>query len=216
MIAVGPEALGITLLPRFSQMMVQGGHSYAGAFLKRFLAAAMAGSAIVAGSAQYWLSRPIVKLVFRARCVRRRGRLSPSSPSRTCSLLPGNCPSRSASRFSIRFRRLGTYQPYSGSDIRHVRPCHQRCALNLLLMREFAVAGIALATAIAQAAVFAILLAAVTRILRRREVTSDVLKTAGARSVRQRPARRPRAVRRGPSLLRQTFHPMGYAARSQQ
>jgi Na+-driven multidrug efflux pump len=41
--------------------------------------------------------------------------------------------------------------------------------LNLLLMRRFSVAGIALATTLAQAAVFLLLLIAVSRFLRSRE-----------------------------------------------
>jgi len=163
LIAVGPEASGITLLPRLSHMMVRGGHSYAGAFLKRFLAAAMAGSAIVAGIL-IWYSRPIVTFIYQRGAFAAADALAVASvQSMSLLQLPFAVGIALLNRFVASAKVNRILIPISASGL------VLNAALNLLLMREFAVAGIALATAIAQAAVFAILLAAVTRILRRRE-----------------------------------------------
>jgi putative peptidoglycan lipid II flippase len=164
LIAIGPEALGITLLPRFSQMMVQGGHGQARPFLNRFLAAAMCGSAIVAGALIYF-SRPIVKLVFEHGAFAAADALAVVSVQNMSLLqLPFAVGIALLSRFVASARVNRILVPISAAGL------VLNAALNLLLMRRFAVAGIAMATTIAQAAVFAILLFAVSRIPRHPEV----------------------------------------------
>ena len=163
LIAVGPEALGITLLPRFSQMMVQGGHSQAGPFLKRFLAAAMAGSAIIAGIL-IWFSRPIVTFIYQHGAFAAADAFAVASvQSMSLLQLPFAVGIALLIRFVASARVNRILIPVSAAGL------VLNAALNLLLMRKFAVVGIAMATTIAQAAVFVILLVAVIRILRRRE-----------------------------------------------
>jgi putative peptidoglycan lipid II flippase len=163
LIAVGPEALGITLLPRFSQMMIQGGRSQAGSFLKPFLAAAMAGSAIVAG-VLIWFSRPIVKMVFQHGAFAARDAFAVASVQSISLLqLPFAVGIALLIRFVASARVNRILSPIFASGL------VLNAVLNLLLMRRFAVVGIAMATTVAQAVVFVILFVAVTRVRPRTE-----------------------------------------------
>ena len=157
LIAVGPEALGITLLPRFSQMLVPGGRGRTTPFLNRFVAVAMAGSAAVAGLL-IGLSGPIVRLVFRHSAL---GAADASSVASVQSMsllqLPFAVGVALLSRYVASARVNHILVPVSAAGLT------LNAALNFLLTPRFAVAGIAMATTIAQAAVFMILLVAVSR-----------------------------------------------------
>jgi len=164
LIAVGPEALGTTLLPRFSQMMAQGGHARAVPYLSRFLAIAMAVSAVVAGLL-IWLSGPIIKLVFGHGAFAAADALSVAAVQNTSLLqLPFSVGIVLLSRYVASARVSRILIPMSAAGLA------LNAALNLLLMRRFAVAGIAMATTVAQVAVFLVLLIAISRIRRCREV----------------------------------------------
>ncbi len=164
LIAVGPEALGITLLPRFSQMMASGGLAKAGIFLSKALTVAMCGSAVLA-SVLIFFSRTIVRIVFQHGAFVAADAL-PVSLVQSVSLLqlPFAVGIALLSRFVASARVNRILIPISAAGLA------LNAILSLLLMRSFAVVGIAMANTLAQAAVFVILLIAVSRVRRDREV----------------------------------------------
>ena len=164
LIAVGPEAFGITLLPRFSQMVVEDGQMQVRPVLYKFLAIAMLGSAVVTGIL-VWLSGPIVKLAFQHGAFAAADTLSVASVQRLSLLqLPFAVGAALLSRFISSAKANRILVPTAAASL------VLNGVLNLVLMRRFSVGGIALATAFAQAAFFVLLLIAVSRILRSREV----------------------------------------------
>jgi putative peptidoglycan lipid II flippase len=164
LIAIGPEALGISLLPRFSQMMASGGSAKAGAFLTRFLAMAMCGSAVLAALLIFF-SGNIVRIVFQHGAFAAADAL-PVASVQSASLLqlPFAVGIALLSRFVASARVNRILIPISAAGLA------LNVILSLLLMRSFAVVGIAMANTLAQAAVFVILLIAVSRVRRQREV----------------------------------------------
>jgi len=164
LIAIGPEALGITLLPRFSQMMADGGSAKAGTFLSRALTVAMCGSAVLA-AVLIFFSRTIVRIVFQHGAFVAADAL-PVTLVQSASLLqlPFVVGIALLNRFVASARVNRILIPISAAGLA------LNVILSLLLMRSFAVAGIAMANTLAQAAVFVILLIAVSRVRRHREV----------------------------------------------
>ena len=164
LIAIGPEALGISLLPRFSQMMASGSSAKAGAFLIRLLAMAMGGSAVVA-AVLIFFSRNIVRIVFQHGAFAAADAL-PVASVQSASLLqlPFAVGIALLSRFVASAKVNRILIPISAAGLA------LNVILSLLLMRSFAVVGIAMANTLAQAAVFVILLIAVSRVRRQREV----------------------------------------------
>jgi putative peptidoglycan lipid II flippase len=164
LIAIGPEALGITLLPRFSQMMADGGSAKAGTFLSRALTVAMCGSAVLA-AVLIFFSRTIVRIVFQHGAFVAADAL-PVTLVQSASLLqlPFVVGIALLNRFVASARVNRILIPISAAGLA------LNVMLSLLLMRSFAVVGIALANTLAQAAVFVILLIAVSRVRRQREV----------------------------------------------
>lgn len=163
LIAMGPEALGISLLPRFSQMMTSGGSAKAGVFLTRFLAAAMCGSTVLAAVLVFF-SRNIVRIVFQHGAFAAVDAL-PVASVQSASLLqlPFAVGIALLSRFIASARANRILIPVSAAGLA------LNVILSLLLMRSFAVVGIAMANTLAQAAVFVILLIAVSRVRRQHE-----------------------------------------------
>jgi putative peptidoglycan lipid II flippase len=164
LIAIGPEALGITLLPRFSQMMASGGSAKAGIFLSRALTLAMCGSAILA-AVLIFFSRSIVRIVFQHGAFVAADAL-PVSLVQSVSLLqlPFAVGIALLSRFVASARVNRILIPISAAGLA------LNAILSLLLMHSFAVVGIATANTLAQAAVFVILFIAVSRVRRQRGV----------------------------------------------
>ena len=163
LIAVGPEALGITLLPRFSQMAVEDEQKHLRPALYKFLAIAMGGSGVLTGLL-VWLSGPIVKLVFQYGAFAASDTLSVASVQRLSLLqLPFAVGAALLIRFIASAKLNRILVPISAASL------VLNAVLNLALMRRFSVAGIALATTFAQAALFILLLMAVSRMLRSRE-----------------------------------------------
>ncbi len=163
LVAIGPEALGITLLPRLSQMMFHGGSANAGSFLTRFLAVAMCGSAVLA-AVLIFFSRTIVRIVFQHGAFAAGDALAVTSVQSASLLqLPFVVGVALLSRFVASARVNRILIPISAAGLA------LNVILSLLLMRSFAVVGIAMANTLAQAAVFVILLIAVSLVRRQRE-----------------------------------------------
>ena len=163
LIAIGPEALGITLLPRFSQMMASGAPGQAFSFLTRFLILAMCGSAILA-AVLILFSRTIVTIVFEHGAFAAADALTVASVQSASLLqLPFAVGVALLSRFVASAKVNRILIPISAAGL------VLSVILSLLLMRNFAVVGIAMANTLAQAVVFVVLLIAVSRICRQRE-----------------------------------------------
>jgi putative peptidoglycan lipid II flippase len=164
LIAIGPEALGISLLPRFSQMMADGGSAKAGLFLRRTLTLAMSGGAVLA-SVLIFFCRTIVRIVFQHGAFAAADAL-PVTLVQNASLLqlPFAVGIALLSRFVASARVNHILIPISAAALA------LNVILSLVLMRTFTVVGIAMANTLAQAALFVILLIAVSRIRRRKEV----------------------------------------------
>lgn len=164
LIAIGPEALGISLLPRFSQMMASGGSAKAGVFLTKFLAIAMCGSTLLA-AVLIFFSQNIVRIVFQHGAFAAADAL-PVASVQSASLLqlPFAVGIALLSRFVASARVNRILIPISAAGLA------LNIILSLFLMRSFAVVGIAMANTMAQAAVFVILLIAVSRVRRQHEV----------------------------------------------
>jgi putative peptidoglycan lipid II flippase len=164
LIAIGPEALGITLLPRFSQMMADGGSAKAGTFLTKSLTLAMCGSAVLA-AVLIFFSRNIVRIVFQHGAFVAADALPVTSVQNASLMqLPFAVGIALLSRFVASAKVNRILIPISAAGLA------LNVILSLLLMRSFAVTGIAMANTLAQAAVFVILLIAVSRVRRQREV----------------------------------------------
>ena len=163
LLAVGPEALGITLLPRFSRMVAEGGHRQMRPVLKKYLCIAMFGSTIMTG-ALVCASELIVKHVLKHGAFSASDALAVASVQRLSLLqLPFAVGVALLSRFIASAKLNRTLIPIS------VVSLFLNAGLNLLLMQRFSVAGIVLSTTFAQAAMFILLLVAVSRILRSQE-----------------------------------------------
>jgi putative peptidoglycan lipid II flippase len=163
LIAIGPEAFGITLLPRFSRLVIVDGRQQMRPVLKQYLSIAMFGSAIVAG-VLVCFSEFIVKVLLKHGVFSASDTLVVTSVQRLSLLqLPFAVGVALLSRFIASARLNRTLIPISTFSL------FLNAVLNLLLMRRFSVAGIALSTTFAQAAMFILLLMAVSRILRSQE-----------------------------------------------
>ena len=163
LIAIGPEALGIILLPRFSQMVVEDGHTRLRRVLKRYVSIAMLGSAAITG-VLFCLSEMIVKVALKHGAFSASDTLAVASVQKISLLqLPFAVGVSLLGRFIASAKLNWTLIPISACSL------ILNAVLNLLLMRRFSVAGIALSTTFAQAAMFTLLLIAVSRILRSRE-----------------------------------------------
>jgi putative peptidoglycan lipid II flippase len=164
LIAMGPEALGISLLPCFSQMMASGDSVRAGSLLNRFLAIAMCGSAFLA-AVLIFFSRNIVRIVFQHGAFAASDALSVASVQSASLLqLPFAVGIALLIRFVASAKANRILIPISAAGLA------LNVILSLALMRSFAVTGIALANTVAQACVFIILFLAVSRVRRQPEV----------------------------------------------
>jgi putative peptidoglycan lipid II flippase len=160
LIALGPEALGITLLPRFSREAAENGDRQIRPLLNRFLAVALGVTAVFTGIL-FWQSPSIVKLVFQHGAFAGQVAGDVASVQKVSLLqLPFAVGLAFLSRVvaSIKVNRI--LVPISALGL------VLNVVLNLILMRRYSVAGIAVATVLSQALVFTLLLLAVSRILR--------------------------------------------------
>jgi putative peptidoglycan lipid II flippase len=159
LIAIGPEAFGITLLPRLSNIMVKDGHRQVRPLLEKCLPIAMFWTAIVAG-VLVCISGLIVKLVLKHGVFSASDTLTVASVQKLSLLqLPFAVGAALLTRFIASAKLNRILIPISAVSL------FLNAVLNLLLMRRFSVAGIALSTTVAQAAMFTLLLIAVCRIL---------------------------------------------------
>lgn len=165
LIAIGPEALGITLLPRFSQMMMQRGQQQVRSLMNRFLLITMCAS-IVPTVILIAISQPVVQLAFQHGAFVAHQTLAVASVQKLSLLqLPFTVGVALLTRLIASARTNRILVPISAAGLA------LNALLNLLFMRQFSVAGIALATSLSQAAVFTLLLIAASRIQRASETS---------------------------------------------
>lgn len=166
LIAIGPEALGVTLLPRFSQMAAEKDGRRLRSSLKSAVAAALAVS-VLATVLLFWFSAPVVRLVFQHGAFAARDTLAVVAVQRFSLLqLPFAFGIAVLSRFLASAKASRALVPIAAASLA------LNALLNLILMRWLSVAGIALATAFAQAAMFLMLAFVTTRMLRAQETCS--------------------------------------------
>jgi putative peptidoglycan lipid II flippase len=168
LIALGPEALGVTVLPRFSRVAAENGDRQIRRLLNRFLAVALGVTAVFTG-VLFWQSPSIVKLVFQHGAFAGQVAGDVASVQKVSLLqLPFAVGLAFLSRVvaSIKVNRI--LVPISALGLA------LNVVLNLILMRRYSVAGIAAATVLSQALVFTLLLLAVSHILRsRRKIDAE-------------------------------------------
>ena len=174
LIALGPEALGVTLLPRLSRVAAENCDGQMRPLLNRFLAVALGVAAVFAGIL-FWQSPSIVKLVFQHGAFAGQVAGDVASVQKVSLLqLPFAVGFAFLSRVvaSIKVNRI--LVPISALGLA------LNVVLNLVLMRRYSVAGIAAATVLSQAVVFTLLLLTVSHILRsgRNIDVEDVVRTA--------------------------------------
>lgn len=163
LIALGPNALGITLLPRFARMMTEEGHSRTRKKISAFVSIAMCASAAVI-AVLVGFSQPIVRLAFERGAFAADATIAVTSVQQLSLLqLPFVVGSVLLTRLITSANRNALLIPISALNLL------LNAVLNVVLMRRFSVAGIALATSAAQAVTFVLLLISALRILRRPE-----------------------------------------------
>jgi putative peptidoglycan lipid II flippase len=174
LIALGPEALGVTLLPRFSCMAAENSKGQMRHLLNRFLAVSL-GVTTALTCILFWQSPSIVRLVFEHGAFAGQVVGDVASVQKVLLLqLPFAVGLAFLGRVvaSIRVNRI--LVPISALGLA------LNVVLNLVLMRRYSVAGIAVATVLSQAAVFTLLLLVLSRILHpgRNIDVEDVVRTA--------------------------------------
>jgi putative peptidoglycan lipid II flippase len=144
-------------------MMASGGSAKAGFFLSKALTIAMCGSAVLAAILIFF-SRTIVRIVFQHGAFAAADALTVAAVQSASLLqLPFAVGIALLSRFVASARVNRILIPISAAGLA------LNVILSLLLMRTFAVVGIAMANTLAQATIFVILLVAVSRVRRQHE-----------------------------------------------